>query len=87
MTLLIDWIVRPSVVLALAFAIIALLRSRAAALRHCILAVAILVGGVTGTLSAIVPEWTITVPSGWRRAMAVRSAVVASAAVMRSSMA
>jgi len=62
MTLLIDWLVRPSVVLVLAFAMVALLRSRAAALRHCILAVAILVGGLTGPLSAIVPEWMITVP-------------------------
>ena len=55
MTLLLDWLVRPSLVLALAFAVTALLRTRAAALRHCILAVAILVAGATGPLSAIIP--------------------------------
>ena len=78
MTLLIDWIVRPSVVLALAFAMIALLRSRAAALRHCILAVAILVAGISGPLSAIVPEWTITVP---QRSDATRADAVSTAAL------
>ena len=82
MTLLIDWIVRPSVVLALAFAMIALLRSRAAALRHCILAAAILVGGISGPLSAIVPEWTITVPqrSDAPQTLAVRTAAISTMA-------
>ena len=62
MTPLMDWVVRPSVVLALTFAITVLLKSRSAALRHCVLTAAVVTAGVIAPLSSVVPTWNVTIP-------------------------
>jgi len=63
MSLLLDIILRSSVVLAMGLIALALLRHRSAALRHCVLAVAIVTAGVVVPLKWTMPAWTVRVPA------------------------
>ena len=62
MTLLLDLAIRSSVVLAAGLLLDALLRSRAAALRHVVLALSVLAAVVVAPLSLTVPAWEVTMP-------------------------
>ena len=63
MTLLIDLAVRSSVVLAAGLLLDAVLRNRAAALRHCVLAGAIAAAAVVVPLSLALPSWEVPLPA------------------------
>jgi TonB family protein len=62
MTLLLDLAIRSSVLLAAGLTFDALLRSRAAALRHAVLGLSVLAAVVVAPLSLTVPAWEVTVP-------------------------
>ena len=62
MTLLLDLAIRSSVLLAAGLTFDALLRSRAAALRHAVLALSVLAAVIVAPLSLTVPAWEVTVP-------------------------
>ena len=57
MSVLLDMIVKPSIVLVLALAAMPLLRYRSAALRHTVLAVALLCAAAVPVATALVPAW------------------------------
>src|ERR671914_3075400 len=63
MTPLLDLAIRSSVLVALGLALAALLRRQPAALRHTVLATAIVAAVAVIPLSVIVPAWHITLPS------------------------
>ena len=59
MNLLLDVWLKPSVVLLLALAVMPLLRNRSAALRHAILAAALLCAAVVPFVGTVVPAWHV----------------------------
>jgi TonB family protein len=59
MNLLLDALVKPSVVLLLALAVMPVLRHRSAALRHVVLAAALLCAAVVPFAGAVVPAWHV----------------------------
>jgi TonB family protein len=63
MSLLIDLAVRSSVILAVGLLLGALLRNRAAALRHCVLAGAVAAAAAVVPLSLALPSWKVPLPS------------------------
>src|SRR5262249_34429222 len=63
MTMLLDVAVRSSVVLAAGLLLNALLANRSAALRHRVLAGALLGAAAVMPMSLLLPEWTVTLPA------------------------
>ena len=63
MTLLIDLAIRSSVMLAAGLLLATLLRTRAAALRHCVLAGAVAAAAAVVPLSLALPSWKVSLPS------------------------
>lgn len=63
MSQLLDITLRSSVVLAVGLIALAVLRPRSAALRHCVLAVAMVTAGVVVPLSWAIPAWTVRLPA------------------------
>jgi TonB family protein len=61
MTLLLDLTIRSSVVLLAGLAVSALLRGRSAALRHCVLAAAIVAAAAVAPLGRVLPAWDLQV--------------------------
>lgn len=59
MNLLIDWLVRPSLVLAIGLLAIALLRRQPAAVRHWILAAAIGFAAIQPVVTTVMPAWRV----------------------------
>jgi TonB family protein len=64
---LVDLTARSSIVLLAGFALTALLAGRSAALRHWVLAAAIVAAAAVSPLSLIMPEWAVALP-GWQAA-------------------
>ena len=77
MTLLIDLAVRSSIILAIGLLLDALLRNRAAALRHCVLAGAVAGAVAVVPLSLAMPSWTVTLPSSLQTPAAHSTPIVA----------
>ena len=63
MSLLLDLIVKPSIVLVLALAAMPLLRQRSAALRHAVLAAALLCAAAVPFAGPLVPAWHVPLAS------------------------
>ncbi len=63
MTLLLGLAIRSSIVLAAGLVLSACLAKRSAALRHRVLAAALIAAGVVMPVSVVLPEWTVTVPA------------------------
>ncbi|MGH9145902.1 MAG: hypothetical protein ACRD1Q_04275, partial [Vicinamibacterales bacterium] len=63
MNLLFDATIRSSVVLAIALLTRIVLRRRSAALRHWVLAVGLFSAGAVLPLSAVLPEWDLSLPA------------------------
>ena len=64
MTLVIGLAIRSAVILALGLLLSACLTKRSAALRHRVMAASLLAAVAVTPLSLVLPEWTLTVPSG-----------------------
>ena len=77
MTPLIDLAVRSSVILAIGLLLDSLLRHRAAALRHCVLAGAIAAAAAVVPLSLMLPPWKVSLPSPLQATAAESSPIVA----------
>ena len=63
MSLLLDLIVKPSIVLVLALAAMPLLRQRSAALRHAVLAAALVCAAAVPFAGPLVPAWHVPLAS------------------------
>jgi TonB family protein len=63
MTLLLGLAIRSSIVLVAGLVVSACLAKRSAALRHRVLAAALIAAGVVMPVSLVLPEWTVTVPA------------------------
>ena len=63
MTLLIDLAIRSSVMLAVGLLLSACLSKRSAALRHRVLAAALLAAAVVMPVSLALPDWNVTLPA------------------------
>src|SRR5688572_14101568 len=63
MTMLLGLAIRSAIVLAAGLVVSACLAKRSAALRHRVLAAALIAAGVVMPVSLVLPEWTVTVPA------------------------
>ena len=70
MSLLLESTLKSSIVVVIALAVAALLRRRSAAVRHWILASAIVCAALTPALGSVVPSWHVAI--GGRRSVATR---------------
>ena len=62
MSHVVDLAVRPSIVLVIGFVLDACLRQRSAALRHCVLAAAVLAAALVVPFSLALPAWEVSLP-------------------------
>ena len=76
MTLLIGFAIRSSVLLALGLLLSASLAKRSAALRHRVLAAALLGAALVLPFTLALPEWTVTLPAPVNDASAVLTSTV-----------